>query len=58
MKYALINKYNEVINYIILKDDNNWICPPDHYVIKADRVEIGDIYNKEQNIFEKKKELE
>lgn len=53
--HAIVNKEFRVVN-IIVWEGASWLPPADHFVIQADGVNIGDIYDPETKTFSRPKE--
>lgn len=56
VKYAIINKDNQVVNVIVWVN-GAFVAPRDHTVVESDGAKIGDLYNPEDGSFTKKSAL-
>jgi len=50
MRHALVNKDNIVTN-VIVWDGAEWLPPKGYWVVQHDSVDIGDVYDKDNNVF-------
>jgi hypothetical protein len=51
--FAIVeNESLKVVN-VIVWEGSEWLPPRDHLVIASDQANIGDIYDKELNVFKK-----
>jgi len=53
MKHAVINNETKKVVNIIIWDGAEWLPPRNHFVIRSDIAEIGDIWNEKDNSFVK-----
>ncbi len=51
-RHAIINKDNLVVN-VVIWEGASWLPPKDHFVVKNDSVDCGDIWNPKTNTFTK-----
>ena len=50
MRQAIVNKENKVVN-VVIWEGASWLPPRDHYVVRHDTCNIGDIYDAKTNSF-------
>lgn len=51
MRHAVINKKTNKVTNVIIWDGNQWTPPKDHFVIKSDVCECGDLWEPENKRF-------
>ncbi len=54
-RFAIINQEYVVVNCVEW-EGGEWLPPRNHYVVPSAVADIGDIWDKEKNIFSKKSE--
>lgn len=50
MRHAIINKKGQVVN-VVIWEGHEWLPPRDHWVVRADNCDIGDLYDFEKDQF-------
>lgn len=52
MRHAIVNKDNVVVN-VVIWSGAEWLPPRNHYIVRHDQCDIGDIYDASTNSFKK-----
>jgi len=51
-RHAIVDKAGEVVN-VVIWEGAEWMPPRDHYVVRDDGCDVGDLYNFDKGTFTK-----
>ena len=56
MRHAIINKDTKEVVNVVIWEGAEWLPPKNHYIVRSDVCQMGDIWNESTGEFTKEKQ--